>query len=356
MSTTSEHDRDADVARRRAVRPARRRMPVTSTGIVYLVLLLTIVVGAVLTASAGKSFFTSGNVSAILTGTSILGFIAVGQTLVILTGSLDLSVPYVISLASVVAAGTMDGQVGGIVPAVLLTLGLCVAIGLVNGFVVSVLRVHGFIATLGVGLVISGYLSTNYQGSHGSAPREFQVIGSTGVGPVPLSTILMLGSAVLVMLLLRRTRTGHQIYAVGGDVEVARMSGLRTARPVLVAHVLCSVLAGLAGLLLLARMSTGSPTIGEQGGYDLLSIAAVVLGGAVLAGGKGNVLGTIGGVAIFAVLNNVMSAIEINPFLMDTLRGAVIVIAVAVYARRTTRRPGRFERPSLTTAALENAR
>lgn len=333
-----------------------RRPALTSTGIVYLVLLATIVVGAVLTASAGKSFFTAGNISAILTGTSILGFIAVGQTLVILTGSLDLSVPYVISLASVVAAGTMNGQVANIAPAVALTLGLCVLIGLVNGFVVSVLHVHGFIATLGTGLIISGYLSTNYQGSHGSAPRAFQFIGSTGIGPVPLSTLIMLGCAVLVMLLLRRTRTGHQIYAVGGNVEVARMSGLRTARPVLVAHVLCSLLAGLAGLLLLSRMSTGSPTIGAQGGYDLLSIAAVVLGGAVLAGGKGNVLGTIGGVAIFAVLNNVMSAMEVDQFLMNTLRGSIIIIAVAVYARRTTRRPGRYEGTPAVTRTPEVAR
>ena len=104
-------------------------------------------------------------------------------------------------------------------------------------------------------------------------------------------------------------------------------------------------------------MSVGSPTIGSQGGYDLMSIAAVVLGGTVLGGGKGNVLGTLGGVAIFAVLNNVMGVMGVNAFVQDMIRGAVIIAAVAVYARRnTTRRPARFERESLTDQVLTEAR
>ena len=113
---------------------------------------------------------------------------------------------------------------------------------------------------------------------------------------MPLSTVIMLAAAAVAILLLRRTRVGHSLYAVGGNAEVARLSGIRTSVPVVVAHVLCSVLAGFAGLLLLARLSVGSPTIGAQGGYDLMSIAAVVLGGTVLAGGKGNILGTLAGV------------------------------------------------------------
>ena len=148
-------------------------------------------------------------------------------------------------------------------------------------------------------------------------------------------------------MLLRKTRTGHHLYAVGGNREVARLSGIRTSVPVVVAHVLCSVLAALAGLLLLARLSVGSPTIGSQGDYDLMSIAAVVLGGTLLAGGKGNILGTIGGVAIFAVMDQVMSVIEVESFLQDVVRGLVIVLAVAVYARRDIdRRPAPFERPT----------
>lgn len=317
----------------------------SSAGLVLVVLAATIVIGAVLTATAGRNFFSGGNVSAILTATSILGFVAIGQTLVILVGSLDLSVPYVVSLASLIGATTMNGQAGNIVPALLLTIGVAAAIGLVNGLVVSGLKVHGFIATLGTGLMVSGYLGSNYKGSAGSAPREFRLVGATQIGPVPLSTLIMLGVAVLAIVMLRRSSIGHHMYAVGGSPDVARLSGVRTIPPVVLAHVLCSVFAGLAGLLLMARLSVGSPTIGSQGGYDLMSIAAVVLGGTILAGGRGGILGTLGGVAIFAVLDNTMGALEVNPFLKDVIRGAVIVLAVAVYARRDLQiRPARFDR------------
>lgn len=329
----------------------------TSTGIVYLVLVAAIVLGAILTGLHDRNFFSTGNIRAILTFTSVLGFVAIGQTLVILVGSLDLSVPFVISLSSVLAGGIMAGRSENIAGAVAVTVLVAAGIGLANGLIVSLLGVHGFVATLGTGLIISGYLATNYQGSSGSAPRDFRLIGANHIGPVPVSTLIMLGCAVLAIVLLRRTRTGHHLYAVGGNREVARLSGIRTSVPVVVAHVLCSVLAALAGLLLLARLSVGSPTIGSQGGYDLMSIAAVVLGGTLLAGGKGNILGTLGGVAIFAVMDQVMSVIEVSSFLQDVVRGLVIVLAVAVYARREVeRRPAPFDRPTGLDAALQEAR
>ncbi|WP_159620099.1 ABC transporter permease [Arthrobacter zhaoguopingii] len=316
----------------------------TSTHIVYLVVLLTIIAGTILVAAAGRSFFSAGNISSILTGTSVLGFIAIGQTLVILVGSLDLSVPYVVSLSSLLAAGIMANQPANILPGVLVALAVAAVIGLVNGLVVSGLKVHGFIATLGTGLIISGYLATNYKGSSGQAPLSFRLVGATGLGPVPISTLIMLACAAVVLLVLDRTRLGHSMYAVGGDINVARMSGIRTSTPIIAAHVICSVLAGMAGLLLAARLGVGSPTIGSQGGYDLLSIAAVVLGGTLLAGGKGSLVGTLGGVLIFAMIDNIMSVMQINPFLKDVVRGIVIVAAVAVYAgRRVASRTARFD-------------
>ena len=321
----------------------RRRIRLDSTVIVYIALIGVIAISAILVSSVGRNFFSDGNIRDILTGMSVLGFVAVGQTLVILTGSLDLSVPYVISLSSLIAAETMKGFAGNVIQGVLLALAVCAAIGLVNGLVVTKLKVNGFIATLGVGLIVKGYLDTMYKGSTGSVPAEFQYIGATGVGPVPISTIIMLALAVLVYLFLRKTRTGHHIYAVGGSLDVARLSGLRTSQPIIVAHILCSITAGLAGLLLASRLGVGSPTVGSQGGYDLLSIAAVVLGGTVLAGGRGSIWGTIGGVAIFAVLDSTMSVMQVNPFLKDVVRGIVIVAAVAIYTGRAVeQRRARF--------------
>ena len=334
--------------RRRAARPKAERRRLDSTALIYLVLVGVVATSAVLTGVEGRNFFSQGNVWAVLTAMSVLGLIAIGQTLVILVGSLDLSVPYVVSLATVIAAGGMKGLDGNIPAAIVNTLALCAVIGLVMGLLVSLLHVHGFIASLGIGLVVSGYLGTNYQGSHGAAAPDLRLLGRSGIaGWIPTAFIILLVCAVLVTLLLRYTRLGHHVYAIGGNRDVARMSGVRTALPVVAAHVLCSVLAGLAALLLLSRTGVGSPTIGSQGRYDLLSIAAVVLGGTLLAGGKGHITGTIAGVAIFAVMDNVMGALQTDPFLRDVVRGAVIVAAVAVYARREIdRRPARFDAPS----------
>ena len=312
----------------------QRMLRLDTTAIVYIALIGVIALGAVLVSTVGRNFFSDGNIRDILTGMSVLGFVAVGQTLVILIGSLDLSVPYVISLSSLLAAETMRGNPGNITQGVLLALGVSAVIGLVNGMIVAGLRVHGFIATLGVGLIVKGYLDTFYKGSSGSVPREFQFIGATGIGPVPISTIIMFALALLVFLFLKKTRTGHHLYAVGGNLAVSRLSGIRTWQPTIVAHVLCSVTSGMAGLLLASRLGVGSPTVGSQGGYDLLSIAAVVLGGTLLAGGRGSIWGTIGGVAIFAVLDSVMSVMQVNPFLKDVVRGVVIVVAVAIYTGR----------------------
>jgi ribose transport system permease protein len=328
-----------------ALAAPRKRRRLDTTVVVYLALVVVIVIGAILVATVGRNFFSPGNIRDILTGMSVLGLVAIGQTLVILNGSLDLSVPYVVSLTSLLAAETMAGQVGNIAAGVLLALVVAALIGLANGLIVTGLKVNGFIATLGVGLIVKGYLDTMYQGSAGSVPPAFQWIGATGIGPVPVSTLIMLGLALAVWLFLRYSRTGSHMFAVGGDAGIARLSGVRTQPPVIVAHVICSMCAALAGLLLASRLGIGNPTVGTAGGYDLLSIAAVVLGGTLLMGGRGSVWGTVGGVAIFAVIDNVMSVMQVNPFLKDVVRGVVIVAAVAVYTGRVVHdRRARFAR------------
>ncbi|WP_313355870.1 ABC transporter permease [Microbacterium sp.] len=334
-----------------------KKLRIDAPVIVLAILVVVLVVGAILTASVGRSFVSAGSIRDILTGMSVLGLVAIGQTLVIIGASLDLSVVYVVSMASLIAATTMDGDPANISYAILLTLAVCAGIGLANGLIVTVLKVNGFIATLGVGLILQGILNTGFKGSAGKVPWEFQLLGATGVGPVPVSTIIMILLAVLIWFLLGRTRTGAHLFAVGGDPEIARLSGVRTRPPLIVAHTLCSLFAGLAGLLLASRLGVGSPTVGQQGGYDLLSIAAVVLGGTLLLGGRGSIWGSIGGVAILAVVDSVMSVMQINPFLKDVVRGVVIIAAVAVYSRRAIiRRRTRFAPDGIRSASDAGAR
>lgn len=309
-----------------------------TTGLVYAALAGIIVIAAVLVAvTKDQNLLGSANLVDMLTRSSLLGFVAIGQTLVILCRSLDLSVGYVVALSSLIGATTMNGEASRIplgIAAVVLVAG---GVGLVNGLVITKLKVNAFIATLGMGLIIKGYLDTEYQGPAGSVPEAFQQFGYTRIGPVPLSTAVMIIVAVAGILYLRKTRMGYSMFAVGGDTDVARLSGIRTDRVVITAHVLCAVMAGVAGLLIAARFGTGSALVYDDG-YDLDSIAAVVLGGTFLLGGRGGIAGTIAGVMILAVLDTVFNVLGVDPFFKDVLRGVVIVTAVAIYARRQIER------------------
>jgi len=307
-----------------------------TTALIYLALAGVIALGGVAVAADGGNLFATANLVDMLTRTSLTGFLAIGMTLVILCRSLDLSVGYTAALSSLVAATTMDGDPNRIVlgvAAVLLVSGL---IGAANGAIVSFLGVNPFIATLGVGLIIKGYLDTEYKGPAGAVPTVFQQFGYTRVAFIPVSTLVMLALAAAGIWFLRSTRTGHHMYAVGGDVDVARMSGVRTRSTMMTAHVLCGMLAGVAGLLLAARFDTASAEIYTEL-YELDAIA-----------------GTVAGVLILAVLDTVFNVMQIDPFAKDVLRGAIIIAAVAIYARSQLSRTAR--RPRFTAAGTNTGR
>jgi ribose transport system permease protein len=334
MSTVTEPPRTA-----RARRAASWRVGVLASPAapVFAALAGVFVLAWIVVTIRGGDFLTVSNVVNMLQRSVALGIVAAGQTCVILLGSLDLSVAQVISLSSLVGATTMDGQSGNIVPAIALVLGLGVLIGLVNGLIITKLRVNAFIATLGTALVIKGLIDYNWKGPAGAVPSSFQQLGYTRFGALPVSVFLLIAVVALVYVVLRFTRFGYHIYAVGGDEDVSKLSGLRTHRVIIGAHVLCSTAAAATGLFLISRLAKGTPTVGPDGGYDLESIAAVVLGGTALMGGRGGVLGTLGGVFILAVLDNTFNQLEVNAFLKDVVRGLIIIAAVAVYARRQGR-------------------
>ncbi|MFG2062456.1 ABC transporter permease [Micromonospora sp. NPDC048871] len=314
--------------------PARRPVPG-----VFVALGLTLAIGWLVVAIDGGQLFNQSTTVSLLHVATGLGFVAVGQTLVILGGSLDLSVAYVVSLSTLVAAETMNGRDGALLPAIGLTLLVCAGIGLFNGLLVTALRINSFIATLGVGLLLKGYLDSRYDGPAGStAPALVQTLGYQRVGPVPLAFLLLLLVAGAGWLLLSRTRFGHHLIAVGGDPEVARLSGVRNDRVRVTAYVLCSLCAGLAGIYLASRLGSGAPRVGTEGLYDLESIAAVVIGGTALAGGRGGVVGTLGGVLLLAGIDAIFNQLAVDSFAKQVVRGVIIIAAVAVYARRTLRK------------------
>lgn len=292
---------------------------------------------AIAVASGQTQYLTLDNLVTILGRSIALGITAIGQTFAILVASIDLSVASVISATAVLASVVMDGDASMMVPAIFAVLALGAVVGLVNGLVISVLQVNPLIATLGMSLIVQGCLSAVVTNFAGAVPAEFQVFAYGTVGGVPFSLLFLLALAVLAWAVLSFTRFGSDVYSVGGSADAARLAGIKTARVIIGAHLVCSLCAATAGLYLASRLRSGAPWIGSDGVYDLESIAVVVIGGTVLAGGRGGIWGTMAGVMIFSLIDSSFNLAGVDAFAKQVLRGIIIVAAVAIYAVRSRR-------------------
>jgi ribose transport system permease protein len=304
---------------------------------VYFFLILVFVAGGLLDQilADGQIFKNPAIMMNIVVRSVALGIVAVGQSLVIIGASIDLSVAYTISITAVMSSYIMQGSTANVPTAIVAVFGIGAIIGLVNGVVITKLRVNPFIATLGTSLIIKGIINATFSNYTGSVPDSFQYFGYGTIGPIPVSIIILLLIVLGGWFLLARTKFGSHLYGVGGNSEVARLSGVRTDRVLIGAHIICSMTAVLAGLFLVSQMQSGAPWVGPNGVYDLNSVATTVIGGTALAGGKGGVWGTLGGVLIFGVLETVFNQLGVNPYLKTVLQGAIIVFAVASYTLRS---------------------
>jgi ribose transport system permease protein len=304
---------------------------------VYFFLILVFIAGGLLDQffSDGQIFKNPAIMLNIVVRSVALGIVAVGQSLVIIGSSIDLSVAYTISITAVMSSYLMQGKTENVPIAILGVFGIGALIGLVNGVTITKFHVNPFIATLGTSLIIKGIINATFSNYTGSVPESFQFFGYGTLGPVPVSIIILLLIVLGGWFLLARTKFGSHLYGVGGNSEAARLSGVRTDRVLIGAHIICSMTAVLAGLFLVSQMQSGAPWVGPNGVYDLNSIATTVIGGTALAGGKGGVWGTFGGVLIFGVLETIFNQLGVNPYLKTVIQGAIIIIAVASYTIRS---------------------
>lgn len=298
---------------------------------VFLAMALLIIISAILS----PGFLKRNNLLILSRQASMLGIVAVGQTFVILTGGIDLSVASVMAAVSVVTANMMAGDDARVLPISLLCLAIALLVGLINGVMITKLKIPPFIMTLGMILMVQGgrFLYTG-GAPKGSIPPAVRFWGRGLVGPIPMAVIILIVIAIIAVIVLRKTTFGRQIYAVGGNAEVARLSGIHVDRVTTAAYVICSFLAGVAGLALTGYIGLADNWLGR--GYELDSIAAVVVGGASLEGGRGSVLRTIAGVLIIAILFNIVLRLGLREEWQRIVKGVAIVGAVALYA--TTRR------------------
>ena len=293
---------------------------------------IIVLIGCVVSAIGADIFLTSLNLSNILGQLLPLGFAALGETFAILGGAIDLSVGSVAKLTALLTPGLVDGNGAMVIPVVALMLVLGVLIGFVNGFLITRLHVNAFIVTLGTFSVLRG-LALGYSSEPvGSIPTGIVNSMYLGIGPLPSPFIVFLVLVLLCGSVLQKTVLGRRIYAVGGDPHVARMAGIDGNRVVMTIMIISATFAALAGVVQGLRTGVGSPTAGD--GLELAAITAVVLGGGSLFGGRGRLIGTIGGVFLLALVDNALNLIGVSSFYQDLVRGLVIVIAVAIFIRK----------------------
>lgn len=298
-----------------------------STVAIWLALLvLCIGVGLV-----RPSFWDANNLSNILRQASVLGLVALGQSIVVLAGGIDLSVEGIVKLSSLVGAGLMVGELGNLPLALAGMVTVALVIGLVNGFVGVKLGASPFIVTLGTLLVLQGISLIYAPSSIGKVPSEIVRLYDASIGPVPLTGIVLIAAYAIGWLVLRRARWGRSVYASGGSPASSRLAGIRVTRTQMGTYVLVALVSAGAALILLARAGVGNPQTGD--GLGLMSITAVVLGGTSLFGGRGQLLGTLGGVLLLTVTSTMLGLLQVPTYYQALVSGLVIVAAVAT-ARR----------------------
>ena len=311
----------------------RLRGLLTPTTGAYLALLALLVASAV----ASPAFLRPDNLVNIARQAVPLGIVALGETIVILVGGLDVSVGAVITLTTAVTASVMASSNARVLPTVALVLAIGLAVGAINGVLVAVLRADPFVTTLASMLILRGATLVYTQG----APRSnltpgFREISEGDFLGLPISLYAFSLLFLAAWFALRRTVWGRRVYAVGANVRAARLSGQPTMRVEISAYVLCSLLAAVAGLFLVARLGSGDVNAGS--GFELNAIAAALIGGTAFGGGRGGVAGTLAGVLVMTTLINLVSLLALPNFVQLIVRGVVVVLGVALYSRRSSAR------------------
>jgi len=297
------------------------------TNVIYIILLVLLVAAGLIS----PHFYRSQNIFNVLQQASALGVISVGQTLVILSGGIDLSVASIAATSCVFAAALMAGKNLMVLPVALFCIGLGAVAGILNGLIITRRSAPPFIVTLGTALIFQGIRFIYTKGApFGSIPSWLRVLGRGGIGFVPVAVIIFLTLSLLIALVLKYSPYGRKIYAIGDNKTAAFYSGINVERITFSLYVLSGIFAAFGGLILAGYLGFGDNWAGK--GYELDSIAAVVVGGTSLSGGTGGVGGTVVGVLLMTILFNLVLLAGLPYQFQLVVKGIVIAAAVAFYA------------------------
>ncbi len=296
---------------------------VQDLGALIALILLVIIIGII-----SPEFRTISNFLSLLRQSSINGFIAFGMTCVILTGGIDLSVGSVLALSTALCAGFIAGGMP-VGLAMILALVIGTLLGAVSGVLVTKGRLQPFIATLVTMTVYRGLTMIYMDGkpiSNLGDSFTLKVVGKGNFYHIPIPVILFVAIFAIMMFILEKTTFGRRVYATGSNEVSAKLAGVNIDKTRLITYAISGGMAALSGLILLSRLSSAQPTLGE--GYELDAIASVALGGTSMNGGRGRIWGTFVGVLIIAVLNNGLNILGVSSYYQDVVKGVVILIAV----------------------------
>jgi ribose transport system permease protein len=292
-------------------------------------LLLSFLLLCLLLALANERFLTADNLLNILRQSTINGIISIGMMMVILTRGIDLSVGSILALATVMTADMLQHGWPAF-PALIFCVVAGGALGLVNGLLVSVIRIPPFIATLGMMTFARGMALSYTEGQPVTGLGDsFRFVGAGYLGPIPMPIVVAVLVYVGGFVLLERTPLGQHIRALGDNERAAYLTGLPVRRVFALVYIISGALAALAGAILIARLNSAQPTAG--GGFEFDAIAAVVVGGTSFEGGEGTLWGTLIGVLIIAVLNNGLNLLNVPSFYQSVVQGIVIALALLLH-------------------------
>lgn len=302
----------------------------TNLGTVLALILLIVFVTVL-----NHSFISPNNLLNLLRQLTVNGFIAFGMTFVILTGGIDLSVGSILALTSVIFVGLFTQMGVPVFVALLIAILLGAVLGFVNGVFITKGKLAPFIVTLATMTIYRGLTLVYTDGRPIAGDRDsylFEFLGRGLILKIPFQVILFFIIFIILSIVLRKTAFGRKVYAVGGNEKASFIAGIKTDKVKIAIYTISGVMASIAGLILTSRINSAGPQAGVS--YEMDAIAAVVLGGTSMTGGKGSLTGTLIGVLILGVLNNGLNLLGVSSFYQQIVKGIVILLAVLIDRKR----------------------
>lgn len=288
---------------------------------IFIVLLFMIILCTIL----NKNFLSAGNVSNIMKQLAVPTILAYGEMLLIISGMLDLSSGSVLALAGVLSISSYKAT-GSLVVGLLVAVVIAVVCNLINALMVTNFQAPPFIATLAMQMVARGIALFFTKGQNILQLDKYIVFGQGSLGPIPISIIFMIVITLIIWYILRHTRFGRSLYAIGGNEEAAVASGINVKKNKYVVFILNGILVGISGVLFMSRVNAGLPN--GALGYEMEGLTAAIVGGTSFSGGVGTTLGTLAGAFIIGCLNNIMNLIGVDSYIQQIVKGAIIALAV----------------------------